>query len=49
MIYGYIRVSTQTQNISRQLNELLDLGLTTKQIFIDKQSGKDLKEKTTKN
>ena len=48
MIYGYIRVSTQTQNISRQLNELLDLGLTTKQIFIDKQSGEDFERENYK-
>lgn len=41
MEYGYIRVSTTTQKIDRQLDELIKLGLTKNQIFIDKQSGKD--------
>ncbi len=39
--YGYIRVSSLTQNIDRQLVEMYKLGLTDSQIFIDKQSGKD--------
>ncbi len=41
MIYGYIRVSSTTQNLDRQINEMHELGLTDKQIFADKQSGKD--------
>src|SRR5690554_1009556 len=41
MEYGYIRVSTVTQNIDRQLEELLKLGLNKNQIFIDKESGKN--------
>lgn len=41
MIYGYVRVSTVTQNIDRQMDEMYRLGLSGKQIFIDKQSGKD--------
>ncbi|MDD4685919.1 MAG: recombinase family protein [Clostridia bacterium] len=41
MEYGYIRVSTVTQNIDRQLNEMLKLGLNKNQIFIDKESGKN--------
>lgn len=45
MTYGYVRVSTQTQNISRQMEEMYKLGLTNKQIFVDKQSGKDFERK----
>lgn len=41
MNYGYVRVSTITQNIDRQTEELYKLGLSNKQIYIDKQSGKD--------
>ncbi len=43
MNYGYVRVSTLTQNIDRQIQEMYKLGLTKKQIYIDKQSGKDFK------
>lgn len=41
MTYGYVRVSTITQNIDRQMDEMYKLGLTDNQIYIDKQSGKD--------
>ncbi len=41
MEYGYIRVSSKEQNIDRQMAALLKEGLDKKQIFIDKQSGKD--------
>ena len=41
MKYGYVRVSTQTQNIARQIEEMYKLGLTDDVIFIDRQSGKD--------
>lgn len=41
MQYGYVRVSTLTQNIDRQMEELYKLGLSDNEIFIDKQSGKD--------
>ena len=41
MKYGYVRVSTVTQNIDRQMDEMYKLGLTDSEIFIDKQSGKD--------
>lgn len=41
MTYGYVRVSTLTQNIDRQMEEMYKEGLTKKQIYIDKQSGKD--------
>lgn len=42
-VYGYIRVSTQEQNIERQMIALLDAGMDTKDIYIDKQSGKNFK------
>ena len=41
MKYGYVRVSSQTQNIARQMEEMYKLGLTDDVILIDKQSGKD--------
>jgi DNA invertase Pin-like site-specific DNA recombinase len=39
-IFGYIRVSSKDQNIDRQLNEMLELGINERDIFIDKESGK---------
>jgi len=39
--YGYVRVSSGDQNEDRQLLALHERGLTGRQIFIDKQSGKD--------
>ena len=41
MDYGYARVSTREQNELRQLVALEQFGLGEKQIFVDKQSGKD--------
>ena len=41
MEYGYARVSTKEQNEQRQIVALEEFGLDRKQIFIDKQSGKD--------
>ena len=40
-IYGYVRVSSMDQNEDRQLVEMEKLGISKKNIFIDKQSGKD--------
>ena len=40
-IYGYVRVSTREQNEERQLIALRELQVPKKNIFIDKQSGKD--------
>ncbi len=40
-IYGYIRVSTIDQNEDRQMDALLDKQVPLKNIYIDKQSGKD--------
>lgn len=41
MVYGYIRVSTNNQNISRQYEEMIKFGIEKRNIFIDKESGKD--------
>ena len=41
MNYGYVRVSTITQNIDRQMEEMYKQGLDKKHIYIDYQSGKD--------
>ena len=40
-IYGYIRVSTRDQNEDRQLIALRELKIPEKNIFMDRQSGKD--------
>ena len=40
-IYGYIRVSSQDQNEDRQLIALKEVGVPEKNIYLDKQSGKD--------
>lgn len=39
--YGYVRVSTREQNESRQLLALNELSIPEKNVFIDKQSGKN--------
>ena len=39
--YGYVRVSTKDQNEDRQLIALHKLNIPKKNIFMDKQSGKD--------
>ena len=39
--YSYVRVSTQHQNEDRQLLAMLEAGVEEKNIYIDKQSGKD--------
>lgn len=40
-VYGYARVSTREQNEDRQLIALVEAGVPEKNIFMDKQSGKD--------
>lgn len=40
-IYGYVRVSTREQNEDRQLIALQELHVPSKNVYIDKQSGKD--------
>ena len=49
MNYGYARVSTIAQNLDRQLDELIKLGLDEKHIYADKESGKDFDRKNYKN
>ena len=41
MEYGYIRVSSKEQNVSRQTDALYAYGLQRSQIYVDKQSGKN--------
>ena len=40
-VYGYARVSSCDQNEARQIQKLIDYGITQDRIFIDKQSGRD--------
>ena len=40
-VYGYVRVSTREQNEDRQVIALRERDVPKKNIFIDKQSGKD--------
>lgn len=40
-IYGYIRVSSIDQNEGRQLIAMREKGVPEKNLYIDKQSGKD--------
>jgi len=39
--FGYLRISSADQNLSRQLDAMHELGIHESNIFIDKQSGKD--------
>ena len=41
MKYGYVRVSTAQQHIDRQIDALLDMGLSKDSIYVDYESGKD--------
>ena len=40
-IFGYIRVSAKDQNTDRQLDALAPLGIPERNLYIDRQSGKD--------
>ena len=40
-LYGYIRVSTREQNEGRQILALKELSIPKKNLFMDKQSGKN--------
>ena len=42
--YGYVRVSTRDQNEDRQLIALRELSIPERNIFLDKQSGKDFQQ-----
>ncbi|WHZ60030.1 recombinase family protein [Metabacillus hrfriensis] len=39
--FAYIRVSSKEQNEARQLKDIFDLGINERDVFIDKESGKD--------
>lgn len=39
--FGYIRVSDKTQNLERQIQAMQEYGINERDIFADKQSGKD--------
>lgn len=41
MNYGYARVSSKEQNEQRQMIALTEFGIAKKNIYMDKQSGKD--------
>ena len=47
-IYGYMRVSSKEQNEDRQRIALLEMGVQEKNIYMDKQSGKDFERKQYK-
>lgn len=40
-LYGYARVSTQKQNLDRQIQALKEYGIVEENIFLDKKTGKD--------
>ena len=46
--YGYARVSTREQNEDRQIIALHEMNVEDKNIYIDKQSGKDFERKQYK-
>lgn len=49
MNYGYVRVSSKEQNEDRQMIALREAGIEEKNIFMDKQSGKDFNRPQYKN
>ena len=48
-LYGYIRVSSKQQNEDRQRIALLDFGVPQKNIYMDKQSGKNFERPQYQN
>ena len=48
MVYGYVRVSANDQNEDRQIIAMREVGVSEKNIYMDKQSGKDFKRKQYK-
>ena len=47
-IYGYMHVSSKEQNEDRQRIALIEMGVPEKNIYMDKQSGKDFERKQYK-
>lgn len=39
--FGYVRISSKDQNEARQIKNMLDAGISERDIYIDKQSGKN--------
>lgn len=39
--FGYVRVSSRDQNEARQISALTDFGISERDIYVDKESGKD--------
>lgn len=48
MVYGYVRESAKDQNEDRQIIAMREVGVSEKNIYMDKQSGKDFKRKQYK-
>lgn len=48
MDYAYLRVSSSSQNIGRQLEDIKKFNIEEKNIFIDKESGKNFNRKNYK-
>ena len=48
-IYGYVRVSSTDQNEDRQIAALWDVQVPEKNIYMDKQSGKDFNRPNYRN
>ena len=46
--YGYVRVSSRDQNEARQLTAMREFGVPSKNIYVDKQSGKDFEREQYK-
>ena len=42
MRYGYVRVSTDEQNVDRQVKKMLAIGIDKDNLYIDRASGKNL-------
>ncbi|MDT3498137.1 recombinase family protein [Bacillus toyonensis] len=40
--FGYVRVSSKDQNEERQITNMINIGINERDIFIDKQSGKNM-------
>ena len=40
-LYGYIRVSTKEQNEDRKRLAMYEFGIADRELYMDKQSGKD--------
>ena len=44
-LLGYVRVSDASQNEDRQMISMAEQGVPAKNIYVDKQSGKDFERK----